>query len=96
MWGLQQYIFTEIQTKIVTGNWQDLPDSFIKSVTIYSVREGPCNNFMEYITIAITHKGSYATKDNTTKNICISFIPFFAANMKKVIGDQTLEQSTYS
>ena len=37
----------EIQTVTVTGNWLD---SFIESVTIYSVGEGPCSDVMRYIT----------------------------------------------
>ena len=34
----------------VTGNWLDSLDSFIESVTIYSVVEGPCSSVMGYIT----------------------------------------------
>ena len=41
MLGLQQYIFTEIQTLTVTRNWLESFDSFIQSVTIYSVGKGP-------------------------------------------------------
>ena len=44
----------EIQTVTVTGNWLNLLDSFIKSVTIYSVGEDPCSDVMGYITITPT------------------------------------------
>ena len=43
----------EIQTVMVTGNWLDSLDSFIESVTIYSVGEGPCSDVMGYITLTI-------------------------------------------
>ena len=34
----------EIQTVMVTANWLDSPGSFIESVTIYCVGEGPWSN----------------------------------------------------
>ena len=40
MLGLQQYIFTEIQTVTFTGKEEDSLDSFIESITIYSVGGG--------------------------------------------------------
>ena len=41
----------EIQTVMVTGYWLDSVDSFIESVTIYSVGKGQCSDVMGYITI---------------------------------------------
>ena len=37
----------------ITGNLLDLLDAFIESVTIYSVGEAPCSDFMGYITETI-------------------------------------------
>ena len=54
MYGLQQYIFKEIQTVTVAGNRLDLLDSFIESITIYGVEEGPGSDVMEYISITHT------------------------------------------
>ena len=41
----------EVQTKTVTGYRLDSFASFIESVNIYSVEEGPCSDFIGYITM---------------------------------------------
>ena len=47
----KQFIFTEIQTVTVIGNWRDSIDLLIESVTIYRVGKGSCRDVMGYITI---------------------------------------------
>ena len=81
MYGLQQSIFTEIQTVTVTYNWLD---SFIDSVTIYSVGKGPHIEVMGYITIksfflALLHMES------------IFFSLGGGISIKSVIGSSVLE-----
>ena len=54
-------IFTEIKTITVTGNWLNSFDSFIESVTIYCVREGPCSDIMGYINMTEMQTASLRT-----------------------------------
>ena len=44
----------EIQTVTVISEWLDSLDSFIESVTIYSVQQGPCRDVLGYITITLS------------------------------------------